>query len=186
MSAVPEWGSSASGTRAEAVRFVDIHSHLIPEIDDGAASLLESLEMLRFAYERGTRAMVATPHMFASFGNSDPLAVYDTYVSTVRRLERLANSDENAFSKEMALYLGSENFVSPEFLEALKDRNVLTLNGSRYLLVEFPPYLPFETAASAIDRVLEVGLTPVLAHVERYSFLEGKPRRLASLRLPRA
>ena len=164
------------------MRFVDIHTHLVPEVDDGAASLLETLEMLRFAYDRGTRAMVATPHMFASFGNTDALRVYDSFVSMCKRLERLANGNENEFIKEMALYLGSENFVSPEFLEALKGRNVLTLNGSRYLLVEFPPYMPFETALSAIDRVLEVGLIPVLAHVERYSFLNLKPGRLGAFK----
>ena len=164
------------------MRFVDIHTHLMPEVDDGAASVLESLEMLRFAHERGTRAMVATPHMFASFGNTDPLTVYDGFVSMVRRLERLGNGDQKGFIREMALYLGSENFVSPEFLEALKGRNVLTLNGSRYLLVEFPPFLPFETASAAVDRILEVGLIPVLAHVERYDFLERKPKRLAGLR----
>ena len=95
------------------MRFVDIHTHLIPELDDGSASLLESLEMLRYAHEHGTRAMVATPHMFASFGNVAPLAVYDSFVAMVRRLERMETGDGNGFLKEMALYLGSENFVSP-------------------------------------------------------------------------
>ncbi len=164
------------------MRFVDIHTHLIPELDDGSASLLESLEMLRYAHEHGTRAMVATPHMFASFGNVAPLAVYDSFVAMVRRLERMETGDGNGFLKEMALYLGSENFVSPEFLEALKKRDVLTLNGSRYLLVEFPPFLAYEAATAALDRVLEVGLIPVLAHVERYGFLDRRPGRVAALK----
>ena len=160
------------------VRFADIHTHLIPGLDDGATSLLETLEMLRHAYDRGTRAMVATPHMFASFGNTEPLPVYDTFVSMVKRLQKLSNGNGNEFLREMALYLGSENFVSPEFLEALKNRDVLSLNGSRYLLVEFPPFLPFDAARSAVDKILEIGLIPVLAHVERYSFLKRKPLRL--------
>ena len=164
------------------MRFVDIHTHLVPELDDGSTSLLETLEMLRFAFDRGTRAMVATPHMFASFGNTNPLHVYDSFVSMVKRLQRLGNGNENEFLRQMALYLGSENFVSPEFLQALKNRDVLTLNGSRYLLVEFPPFLPFETADSAIDKVLQVGLIPVLAHVERYGFLERRPGRLAAFK----
>lgn len=164
------------------MRFVDIHTHLIPGLDDGATTLFETLEMLRFAYDRGTRAMVATPHMFASFGNAAPLPVYDAFVGMVKRLQRMADGQENGFIKEMALYLGSENFVSPEFLEALENRDVLTLNGSRYLLIEFPPYLPFETAEQAVDRVLEVGLVPVLAHVERYSFVDGHIGRLAILK----
>ena len=67
----------------DAMQFVDIHTHLIPGLDDGPASLDETLEMLRHAYDRGTRAMVATPHMFAWFGNSEPRLVQDAYSSMV-------------------------------------------------------------------------------------------------------
>ena len=164
------------------MRFVDIHSHLIPGLDDGSTSLFETIEMLRHAYDRDTRSLVATPHMFASFGNTEPLLVYDTYVAMVKRLQRVSKGHGQEFLREMAIYLGAENFVSPEFLEALKKRDVLTLNGSRYLLVEFPPYLPFVTAESAVDRILEIGLIPVLAHVERYGFLDRNPGRLARLK----
>lgn len=164
------------------MRFVDIHAHLIPRLDDGPASLSETLEMLRLAYDRGTRGMVATPHMFASLGDTDILRVYDSFVAMAERLQELAGTEENEFLLEMALYHGAENFVSPEFLQALQDRQVLTLNGSHYLLVEFPPYLPFDIAESAVDRILESGLIPVLAHVERYGFLDRKPSRLGELR----
>lgn len=164
------------------MRFVDIHTHLIPELDDGSTSLFETIEMLRYAYDRGTRAMVATPHVFHSFGNKEPVPIYDAFVSMVRRLQRLGAGNENEFIREFALYLGSENLVSPEFLEYLERREVLTLNGSRYLLIEFPPFLSAEAAESAVEKVLEVGLIPVLAHVERYGFLLRKPRRLAELK----
>ena len=164
------------------MRFVDLHTHLIPNLDDGATTLFETVEMLRYAYDRGTRAMVATPHMFATFGNTEPLPVYDAYVGMVKRLQRMGTGSENGFIREMSIYLGSENFVSPEFLEALKSRDVLTLNGSRYLMIEFPPYLPFETAEQAVDKVLETGLIPVLAHVERYGFVDSHIGRLAILK----
>jgi protein-tyrosine phosphatase len=168
--------------RDDAMRFVDIHTHLIPGLDDGPASLGETLEMLRHAYDRGTRAMVATPHMFASLGDTDVLHVSDSYVAMAERLQELARSKENEFLREMAHYLGAENFVSPEFLRALQDREVLTLNGSHYLLVEFPPYLPFDIADLAVDKILEIGLIPVMAHVERYGFLDRKPGRLAEFK----
>ena len=164
------------------MRFVDIHTHLIPDLDDGSTSLFETIEMLRYAYDRGTRAMVSTPHVFHSFGNREPVPIYDAFVAMVKRLQRLAASNENEFLRELALYLGSENLVSPEFLEFLARREVLTLNGSRYLLIEFPPYLSADVAASAVEKVLEIGLVPVLAHVERYRFLMRKPRRLAELK----
>jgi protein-tyrosine phosphatase len=165
------------------MRFVDIHSHLIPDLDDGARSLLETIEMLRHAHEYGTRGIVATPHMFhTSFDVFRPLSVRDAYARMVKRLTRLSAADEFRFLREVQIYLGSENFVSPEFLAAVQRREVLTLNGSRYLLVEFPPFLPFEAAHSSVDEVLAAGLTPVLAHVERYSFFARRPGRAADLK----
>jgi len=166
----------------DAMQFVDIHTHLIPGLDDGPASLDETLEMLRHAYDRGTRAMVATPHMFAWFGNSEPRLVQDAYSSMVESLQQVAKGNEGEFLREMNLYLGAENFISPEFLAALEKGDVLTLNGSRYLLVEFPPHLPFGAADSAVERMLESGLIPVLAHVERYGFVYRRSGRLASLK----
>lgn len=165
------------------MRFVDIHCHLIPDIDDGSCSLFETIEMLRMAHDKGTRAMVATPHAFLPpFINDDPLRVHDAYAAMIRRLNRLGGNGEHDFLQEMALYLGAENCVSPEFLRALKERAVFTLNGGKYILLEFPPYLAFETAEIAVARVLESGLVPVLAHVERYDFFERQPARLGVLR----
>jgi len=127
--------------------------------------------------------MVATPHAFLPpFINDDPLEVHDAYAAMIRRLNRLGRNGENDFLQEMALYLGAENCVSPEFLNALGQRAIFTINGGRYILLEFPPYLAFETAEMAVARVLESGLVPVLAHVERYDFFKRYPERLASLR----
>lgn len=165
------------------MRYIDLHSHLIPKVDDGATSLFETLEMLRYAYEHGTRGIVASPHTFhTSFGNEQPLQVHDAYARMVQRLHRLSQTPDHGFLREIPIYLGSENFVSPEFVAALKRRDVLTLNGSRYLMIEFPPYLPFETAESALAEIFYLGLVPVIAHVERYSFFERNLNRVASLK----
>ena len=165
------------------MRFVDIHCHLIPDLDDGSCSLFETLEMLRLAHDRGTRSIVATPHTFLPpFINDDPLRVHDAYAEMIRRLNRLGRNGENKFLQEMELYLGAENCISPEFLNALSRRAIFTINGGRYILLEFPPDLEFEAAKMAIARVLESGLVPVLAHVERYDFFVRYPERLARLR----
>jgi protein-tyrosine phosphatase len=164
------------------MRFIDVHTHIIPDLDDGSTSLFETIEMLRFAYDRGSRAMVATPHVFHSFGNTGPLPIYDAFVSMVKRLNRLGRSVENQFLQEMALYLGSENMVSPVFLDFLRRREVLTINGSRYLLIEFPTSVSAPAAASAVDVVLGVGLIPVLAHAERYPLFSRDPHTLAEFR----
>ncbi len=97
-------------------------------------------------------------------------------------LERLSGEDPEggyAFLSDMTLYLGAENYVSPEFFEALAKGEVVALNNSRYLLIEFPPFLPYEVAFSAVERVLQAGRIPVLAHVERYPFFQKGNKRLA-------
>ncbi len=162
--------------------FVDIHCHFLPGLDDGAPAFGVVMEMLRIAHESGTRVLAATPHMFLPpYDNNDVAAVSDRFAETSEELWRRGHLPEFSFLQELSLHLGSENYLSPEFLAALEQQRVLTLNGSRYLLLEFPPYLAFEMLASALDRIAIAGLVPVLAHVERYTPFFEKPGRLAEL-----
>lgn len=127
--------------------------------------------------------MVCTPHMFApQFANRSPEAIRARFDDTLAELRRLAaERPELAFLDEMELYLGAENYFSPELLEAIEARRVLTLNATTYLLVEFSSYLSFELLQEAARRILSAGFFPVLAHVERYAVLRRDRARLAEL-----
>jgi protein-tyrosine phosphatase len=116
--------------------------------------------------------------MFRTYG---PVVLHDAFAKLIRHLRELSNEPEHSFLGEMAIYLGSENLVSPEFLEALANREVLTLNGSRYLLVEFPAFVAYSVVESAIEQILGAELRPILAHVERYEYFHRRPGRLANL-----
>ncbi len=161
--------------------FVDIHSHFLPGIDDGAPSFGVVMEMLRIAHRSGTRVLIATPHMFLPPYNNDVAAVKDCFAETIEELRRRSYLPEFLFLQELRFHLGSENYLSPEFLEALAQRQVLSLNDSRYLLVEFNSYLSFEMLASGLERIATAGFVPVLAHVERYMPFLEKPGRLTEL-----
>lgn len=138
--------------------------------------------MLRRAHAGGTRKVVATPHMFFdAFGNFDVSAVNDVFARTVAGLRRLADSPGHEFLWELDLRLGAENYASLEFLEALRGLEVITLDGTRYLLVEFPLTLPARQLMSVVRQVLESDLIPVLAHVERYSVVQKDPAILEKL-----
>ena len=164
-------------TQSQQTDLVDIHVHLIPAVDDGPASFEELLQMLRLAYDTGTRKMIATPHMFLDpYNNTDPVSINNRFAHIVAEIKRRSEAPECAFLKTMAFFLGSENYLSPEFLEALQDRCVLTLNGGRYLLVEFPPFLPRYRFDFILDRVLQAGFVPILAHPERYIAVQDDPR----------
>lgn len=140
--------------------------------------------MLRFAYQRRTRGIVATPHAFQPmFKTSGPVELHDAFTQLIKHVRTLSNEPEHSFLGEMAIYLGSECLVSPEFLDALANREVVAVNGSRYVLVEFPPFLAYPLVESAIEQILAVELIPILAHVERYDFFHRRPTRLGNLRL---
>jgi len=164
------------------MQFVDIHTHVIPELDDGATSLDETVEMLRVAYDTGTRSLVATPHMFLDgYEKNDILLVNDRFAATVAALKEYREQPEYAFIREMRLVLGSENYASIEFIEALARDCVVPINGGRYLLVEFSPFLPLAKIEMILQRILQSGYFPVVAHTERITAVQEKPARLQEL-----
>lgn len=157
----------------------DVHAHVLPGVDDGPADLNETVETLRVAYGGGTRRVVATSHMFLRSLHTPEDRLREVFEETVEELERLSRErHDSAFLAEMEFSLGAENYLSTEFLVALEQGQVLTLGGGGCLLVEFNPFLSFEIMKSALQKVLDSGLTPVLAHVERYSIFQRSTARL--------
>lgn len=160
----------------------DIHAHILPGVDDGPADLEESVETLRRAHRGGTRRVVATSHMFLRSLHTPAERLREVFAETVAELERLSTErGDRAFLAEMEFELGAENYLSTEFLLALEKGELLTLGGGGCLLVEFNPFLSFEIMKSALEKVLEAGLTPVLAHVERYSIFQRSVARLEEI-----
>ena len=151
---------------------IDIHAHILPGVDDGSPSLASSLEMARLALEGGVDAMIATPHCNLPEGDgalwADALA---------RRTEKLsaALAEENI---PLRLYAGMEIFGLPDTAEKLRDGSLCTLAASRYPLIEFPFYDYGLEATALLDRVLALGLRPIVAHPERYRYAQDEPRLL--------
>lgn len=144
-------------------RIVDIHCHILPELDDGSGSLEESVEMLRIAERAGITDIIATPHFKAGRHNSSP----DTICSKVREVQR--ESQKRGVS--VTLYPGSEIFFSSELEEDLQSHRICTLNHSPYVLIEFSPAEPYRSIRNALDQMLGMGLSPIVAHAERYGCL---------------
>jgi protein-tyrosine phosphatase len=158
----------------------DLHAHILPGVDDGPVDLDETVETLRAAWEGGTRSVVATSHMYLEPLHTPLERVREVFERTTEELARRAGEREEwSFLSEMRLWLGAENYLSTELIQALERDQVLPLGGGGCLLIEFNPYLSFEIMKSALKRVLATGYTPVLAHVERYRIFQRDPGRLA-------
>ena len=147
---------------------VDVHTHVLPGVDDGAPDLQQALSMLRCAHGSGTRTVVLTPHMFhRGFPNTDPGEIRSRFAAFRQQVWLEARAGETHL-EEMTLALGAENTLSHELLEAAERSAVLTLAGGAHLLVELPDELPTGAIEQAITRLIDLDYVPILAHVERY------------------
>ena len=148
---------------------IDLHCHILPGVDDGSESLDTSLAMAADAWESGTDCICATPHCCRPTG-------WGGYWAP-EILERLKDMETSVARAGLALKLlpGMEVFTTPELPQLLREGRLLTLNGSRYLLLEF--FFDDEPGAmnEAVALVWEQGLTPVIAHPERYEAVQRTP-----------
>lgn len=145
---------------------IDIHAHILPGMDDGAEDLQDALEMAKIAVENGITTMVATPHCNIP-------GVYDNYLDRkfVDTYKRVC-SELEAHEIPLKLLPGMEVFATPDLPELLKSRRIITLNGSKYLLVEFPFEEDLSYVESILAGILSAGLYPVIAHAERYECVQ--------------
>jgi len=158
---------------------IDIHSHILPGIDDGAGDLEEALEMARLAVADGIRVMVATPHLF-KHQSMDLDAINEKSVI----LERLDRFRDRLAAEGIALEIlpGCDVPLSADTLRLLAEDRVLTVNdGKRYLLLELPHFSMPPALEDICFRLQSLGITPVITHPERQPLILESPERLARL-----
>lgn len=137
---------------------IDIHTHVIFDVDDGAVSLEMSLDMLNAMIKQGVSDVILTPHIHSS-------------VTKTSRRQQIINYNilkEAAKDLPINLYLGAE-------VRYRKHLNTIfenyTLNNTNYILIEFNPYEE-EPIIEVLERISNKGLIPILAHCERYFYLK--------------
>jgi len=161
---------------------IDLHTHILPGVDDGAASRDETLRMLRLAHQSGTRTIVATPHMYhPAFAKRQPAEIRQRFEALREHLNRMALESENAFLRDLQVLLGAENHWGADFMEALAGGTFLRIDGGPCVLVEFRPALSPAQLTRACRILRAEGLFPLLAHVERYTAVRRRPELLREL-----
>ncbi len=142
---------------------IDIHSHILPGIDDGAQTLEESLEMLRLAAFSGTTDIVATPHSNPEF-DFDEMCVEELFLDL--------SAKANQF---ITLHIGCDfNLNYKNISDALRHPNKYAINHKQYLMVELPELIDLSTAHEGISRLIDVGIIPVITHPERNVCVQRK------------
>lgn len=141
-------------------RLVDTHCHILPEVDDGARNMEETRQMLQEAYEDGIRYIIATPHHHPRRGRKSP--------KQLRRQLKLVREEAAQVSDELRIYLGTEIYFGQDIPERLREEGILTMNKTRYVLVEFSPGDSFVHICQGIQQIQMKGYEVILAHIERY------------------
>lgn len=153
-------------------RMVDIHCHILPETDDGAISLEESVAMCRAAAADGIKTMVATPHMFDGVHTTPDRETISQKIAMVTQ----------ACGACVTIVPGGEVRYSYEIFQEASDPNArIKLNGTSYMLLEFPFHSTPPNIEMTIFQILNAGITPVIAHPERNRRIQQKPAILMDL-----
>lgn len=158
---------------------IDIHTHLLPEVDDGSRSAEESLELLGMEYNQGIRKIIFTPHYRRTADNLYLHEVYETFLNEVKK--KRPDIFENV---EFAL--GHELVWHEDLIERLKEGQAFTLTGTNLVLIEFEPGIQYDKMYRQLRELLNNGYVPIVAHMERYTALceednIGELRRMGCL-----
>lgn len=150
---------------------IDIHCHLLPNIDDGPGSWEESLELARMYAGEGIQTAITTPHWIkGSHWEPDPNQVIE--------MVAVLNEKTKADNIPLKILPGMEVGMTDNLVELLKNGSVLTLGGGSHILLESPfASMPYKIE-ELIVRLKQTGITTILAHPERCHEVQSNPKRL--------
>lgn len=148
---------------------IDIHNHILPGVDDGAQDIHDTLEMAALAAKSGITAIVATPHCNIPGGYKNYFG--DHYIKKVQMVREAVHAE----GLPIRILPGAEVLGTEDVPELLKNGKIMTLNQSRYMLIEFffdedPDFVNW-----LLEEVKTLKAIPVIAHAERYQFVQKDP-----------
>ena len=140
---------------------IDIHTHVLPGVDDGSESLQMSLEMIKQAKDQGITHIILTPHAILNSSY---------YVEKNELKKKFQEFLTNIGDVGIKFYLGSEIYYTSKSFHKLIENELTTINNSKYCLIEFPMHEKSDVEESLYN-VSAKGFKPILAHPERYKFM---------------
>ena len=152
---------------------IDFHSHIIPNIDDGSRSVEETFNLLQEAQEVGFDGIVLTSHYIEGYYETNA-PERDIWVKAISDNLKIKGLETN-------LFLGNEIYISDNMMNLLIEGKASTINNSSYVLFEMPMNTEPMNLYDVIYSLEENKLIPVLAHPERYSFVQKEPELVYDL-----
>lgn len=137
---------------------IDIHTHIIPGVDDGAKDVETSIKMILKEIECGVDTVVFTPHSYMN-GFINKHKIIDSFNLFKTKLENY----------DIKYYLGQEIYFEKDTLDKLKNNEYLTINNTKFILIEFDSDINYEDLSEIIYSIRLIGFEPIIAHIERYN-----------------
>jgi protein-tyrosine phosphatase len=153
------------------MNFIDIHCHILPGMDDGPADIKESLTMARMAVDDGVTHVFATPHI------EDGL-----YGNRAAGIREAVESLKGQLPAGLTLLYGADVRICYDLIDRVEKDDIPTLNGSDYLLLEFPHFALPPRVDEIVISLRQRGIIPVITHPERHLLLSRHPEFLGLLR----
>lgn len=148
---------------------IDIHCHILPNIDDGAKDMVEAVEMARIAYKEGITKIVATPHYI-----EDGEYLSEGIDEKVKKLNSILKEKEI----DIEILAGNEVYITPNMVSLVENKNINTINNNKYLLIELPFFDMPNYTEEIIFELKLMGITPIIAHPERNKAISENPNML--------
>jgi protein-tyrosine phosphatase len=148
---------------------IDIHSHIMPEIDDGARSREEAVKMAEIAAADGIEMMVSTPHMFNGLSHN-PLP---------KEIQNRVKALQDAVGSTLKIIPGNEVHISHEIAEQARNQRVTRINDRNYMLVEFPQLTVPLRVEDLFYKLQLQSIYPILVHPERNAQIQSRPSIVA-------
>lgn len=146
---------------------IDIHCHILPGIDDGAKDMQEALKMARIAQSEGIKTIINTSHYHPDFDHES--------IETVSKEAENFNKMLKENNIDLEVLTGRELYYSDDLLDQIAKSKTYTLNGSKYVLIEFSHVKFPKKLCDIIYEFKLKGYKPILAHVERYQEVQENP-----------
>lgn len=152
---------------------IDIHSHILYDVDDGSKSLADSLEILKKAEKVGFTDVILTPHYIEGY--------YENKKSIIKN--KIQDLKKEVYENDIIveLHQGNEILLTQKTPELLEKGTISTLGNSRYVLFELPFSNKMLDLEQIIFKIKSLGFIPVLAHPERYAYIQENPNELIKI-----
>lgn len=141
-------------------RYIDMHCHILPGVDDGAVNMEEMQRMIRIAHDENICCIIATPHYHPRRGHEHP--------DVLKQKLAMVREASQKIDRKLRIYLGSEIYYTQDIPEKLLQGEVLTMNRRMYVMVEFSPMDQFQYIKQGLQQLQSAGYEVILAHAERY------------------